>query len=65
MWSILISNINLRLYGIIPGQEDEGLQWLKVENATSRFWFKENSWTQPGTSNKIWTIVQWEDNPPG
>jgi len=65
MWSILISNVNLRLYGIIPGQEEEGLQELKVEGSTSRFWFREENWTEPGTTNKIWTIVKWEDNPAG
>jgi hypothetical protein len=65
LWSILVSNVNLHLYGIIPGQEEEGLQELEVEGATSRFWFREESWTAPGTSDSVWAIVKWEDNPAG
>lgn len=65
LWSILISNVDLRLYGIIPGQEADGLQELAVDGATSRFWFRRESWTAPGTSDSVWTIVKWEDNPAG
>ena len=65
MWSILVSNVNLHLYGIIAGQEEEGLQELKVEGATARFWFRKEPWTAPGVSDSVWTIVKWEDNPAG
>ncbi len=65
MWSIMINNVNLRLYGTIPGQEGEGAKELKVEASTSKFWFREEPWTAPGTSDNIWTIVKWEDNPQG
>jgi len=71
MWSILIYNVNLNLYGIIPGDEDPNPQSLKVENSSSRFWFAETGpatgnttgWNAPGTSNRIWKIVKWQDNP--
>jgi hypothetical protein len=65
MWSIAVTNVNLRLYGTIPGQEDQGLQELKVEGGTSRFWFREESWNALGTGDKVWKIVMWEDRTPG
>ena len=60
MWSIIISNVKLRLNGRTPDAPDV-VQDLEVKNASSQFWFRENPWTQEGTSNKIWTIVRWED----
>jgi len=71
MWSILVTNIDLTLTGVVPGQEELGQQTLTVDDATSRFWFAEagpatgnaTSWTEPGTQNKIWKIVKWQDHP--
>ncbi|MCK4413626.1 MAG: hypothetical protein KAY32_08785 [Candidatus Eisenbacteria sp.] len=63
LWTITITNVRLRLYGETPGNEGEGPEEYKVDSGTSKFWFRENDWTEPGTSNKIWTIVKWEDNP--
>jgi hypothetical protein len=62
LWTITITNVRLRLYGETPGSE-EGPKEYKVDNGTSKFWFRENDWTEPETSNKIWSIVKWEDNP--
>ena len=64
MWSIPVADVNLRLCGIIPGREGEGVQELKVEGATSQFWFRKEPWTVPGARDSVWTIVRWEDPTP-
>ncbi|MCK4415330.1 MAG: fibronectin type III domain-containing protein [Candidatus Eisenbacteria sp.] len=63
LWTITITNVRLRLYGETPGNEGEGPVEYKVDNGTSKFWFRENDWTEPGTESDVWTIVKWKDQP--
>ncbi|MCK4414790.1 MAG: fibronectin type III domain-containing protein [Candidatus Eisenbacteria sp.] len=65
LWTITIINVRLRLYGETPGNEGEGPEEYKVDRGTSKFWFRENDWTEPGTESNVWTIVKWEDEPIG
>ncbi|MBP6876323.1 MAG: PKD domain-containing protein [Candidatus Eisenbacteria bacterium] len=63
LWSILITNVHLHVYGLIPGREGEGMFQLMVEYGSSRFWFREEPWGLDGVDGHVWKIVKWEDEP--
>jgi hypothetical protein len=64
MYSVLITNVNLYLYGSTPGHPTEVKEY-RVSDSRSKFWFKKNPWTTAAAHDSIWTIVMWEDNPTG
>jgi hypothetical protein len=61
LWTVTIANVDLYLYGITPDFPTP--QAYTVSDNTSKFWFRQNSWTAAGTTDPIWTIVKWEDSP--
>ncbi len=63
MWSILVWNVFLHVYGLIPGRENEGMREFAVDGGSSRFWFREEPWGQAGAEGHVWKIVSWEDEP--
>ena len=62
MYTVMITNVNLFLYGATPGHPTEVKEYT-VSDSRSKFWFKKNPWTTGAAHDSIWTIVQWEDNP--
>ena len=64
MYTVLIDNVNLFLYGSTPGHPTEVKEYT-VSASRSKFWFRKNPWTTGAAHDSIWTIVQWEDNPTG
>ena len=62
MYSVLITNVNLYLYGSTPGHPTEVKEY-RVTDSRSKFWFKKNPWTTGAERDSVWTIVMWEDNP--
>jgi hypothetical protein len=62
MYTALITNVNLRLYGSTPGHPTEVKEYT-VSGSTSKFWFRKNPWTTGAAHDSIWTIVLWQDNP--
>ncbi|MBM3316311.1 MAG: hypothetical protein FJY75_00520 [Candidatus Eisenbacteria bacterium] len=60
-WTITISNVDLYLRGMTPDRPT--LTTYRVQDGTSRFWFRQNSWNATGTNEPVWTIVKWEDSP--
>jgi hypothetical protein len=61
LWTITITNVELSLYGMTTEHPTPKL--YRVQNGVSKFWFRQESWTVPGTSDRIWSIVKWEDSP--
>jgi hypothetical protein len=61
LWTIMVTNVDLNLFGMTPHLQTP--KEYSVVDGTSRFWFRRNSWNAPGTQEKTWTIVKWEDEP--
>jgi hypothetical protein len=61
LWTITITNVDLSLYGMTPDFPTP--KQYRVLGGSSKFWFQQNDWTAPGTSDRIWSIVKWEDSP--
>ena len=61
LWTITITDVDLSLRGMTPDHPTP--KSYSVENGTSKFWFRQNDWTVPSTSDRIWSIVKWEDSP--
>jgi len=64
MYTVLIDNVNLYLYGSTPGHPTEVKEYT-VSASRSKFWFRKNPWTTGAAHDSVWTIVMWEDNPTG
>jgi hypothetical protein len=61
LWTITITNVDLSLYGMTPDHPTP--KNYQVLDGSSKFWFRQNNWTVPGTTDRIWSIVKWEDSP--
>jgi len=64
MYTVLIYNVNLYLYGATPGHPTEVKEY-RVRGSRSKFWFRKNAWTTGAAHDSVWTIVRWEDVPYG
>jgi hypothetical protein len=64
MYTVVISHVNLYLYGATPGHPTEVKEY-RVSDGRSKFWFRKNPWTTGAAHDSVWTIVMWEDNPTG
>jgi hypothetical protein len=62
MYTVLISHVNLYLFGSTPGHPSETKEY-RVSDSRSKFWFRKNPWTTGAQHDSIWTIVKWEDSP--
>jgi hypothetical protein len=61
LWTIMVTNVDLNLFGMTPHLQTP--KEYSVVDGTCRFWFRQESWNAPGTSEKTWSIVKWEDEP--
>jgi hypothetical protein len=61
LWTVTITNVDLSLTGMTPDHPTP--KSYSVLDGTSKFWFRQNDWTVPGTSDRVWSIVKWEDSP--
>ena len=61
LWTVTITHVDLELTGMTPDHPIS--KSYSVRNGTSKFWFRQNDWTAPGTSDRTWSIVKWEDSP--
>ena len=64
MYSVMVTNVNLFLYGSTPGHPTEVKEYT-VSDSRSKFWFRKNPWTTGAAHDSVWTIVRWEDEPIG
>lgn len=61
LWTALVTNTDLYLFGRCPTYPDEPPQSYEMQDGREQFWFRENTWTDPGAGAPIWTIVEWQD----
>jgi hypothetical protein len=61
-YTALIGNVHIYLVGARPAHPTDVMEFM-MTNGWSRFWFRKNGWSPPGTQDSIWTIVKWEDEP--
>jgi hypothetical protein len=62
MYTVMISNVYLYLYGSTPGHPTEVKEY-RVSDSRSKLWFRKNPWTTGASHDSVWTIVRWEDEP--
>jgi len=60
LWTLLLTNVDLFLYGGTPQYPDEPASY-ELENGVEQFWFRKNSWTHDN-GDPIWTIVHWKEH---
>ncbi|MCK4413285.1 MAG: hypothetical protein KAY32_07065 [Candidatus Eisenbacteria sp.] len=61
LWTILATNVHIRLYGTVPGCGYEGPLEYKVDGGIGLFWLRETS-PDRDTGTPTWEIVRWEDD---
>jgi hypothetical protein len=61
MYTVVISNVNLLLYGSTPAHPIDVKEY-RVVNGRAKFWFRKNGWAASPKPDSIWTIVKWEDD---
>lgn len=60
LWTLLLTNVDLLLYGGTPQHPDEPESY-ELEDGVEQFWFRKNSWTHTN-GDPIWTIVRWKEH---
>lgn len=58
LWTIVMTHVDLKVHAT----NDQGvLVTHHLDNGVEQFWFRQESWTDPGTGDPIWTLVMWRE----
>ncbi|MCK4305372.1 MAG: hypothetical protein KAY24_14130 [Candidatus Eisenbacteria sp.] len=61
LWTAVMTNVDLLVFGVTPGHPYEHPMGYEMEDGQEQFWFRKNAWTDPGSGEQVWTIVEWRE----
>lgn len=57
LWTITLTNVDLLLRRTELGAP----KTYELQEGIEQYWFRQESWIDPDSGQKIWTIVQWKE----